>query len=134
MDDRISDMHRDEERKAAELVEKACKNCDHIKINMDSAYCFDCTNHSNFRPTQSAIDAKIEELRVKGSTIKMMKAEQIIEFLGAVADFIDETHAIFISASAEDMKIRMEEFKNTATAIREFNKNFLNKCKEEVET
>ncbi len=59
------DMHREEERKAAGMVEKACKNCDHIKINMDSAYCFDCTNHSNFRPTQSAIDAKVEELRTK---------------------------------------------------------------------
>jgi len=70
MSDGISDMYRDEERKAAELVEKACKNCDHIKINMDSAYCFDCTNHSNFRPTQSAIDAKVEELRTKEAVAK----------------------------------------------------------------
>jgi len=42
MSDGITDMHREEEKEAAELVEKACKNCDHIKINMDSAYCFDC--------------------------------------------------------------------------------------------
>jgi len=77
MSDGITDMHREEERKAAELVE-ACKNCDHLKINMDSAYCFDCTNYSNFRPTQSAIDAKVEELRAKKPIIVCRVQDPII--------------------------------------------------------
>ena len=63
MSDGITDMHREEERKAAELVEKKCYNCRYC----GSFLCKDCVGRDFFVSSQSAIDAKVEELRVKGA-------------------------------------------------------------------
>lgn len=65
MSDGISDMHREEERKAAELIKR---NCFHCKYNLTGhENCRRCSppNFSSFAPSQSAIDAKVEELRSK---------------------------------------------------------------------
>ena len=64
MSDGISDMHREEERKAAELVERICCNCKRDWTVLGGCrYCDH--NNSSFIPSQSAIDAKVEELRAK---------------------------------------------------------------------
>ncbi len=57
-----TDMHREEERRAAGLVKKCCRNCDYRKCNMGSL-CLNCSNKSNFIPSRAAISAKLEELR-----------------------------------------------------------------------
>ena len=67
MSDGPTDMHREEERRAAELVEKCCRNCDYRKCNMGSL-CLNCSNKSNFTPSRAAISAKLEELRKQEAT------------------------------------------------------------------
>jgi len=65
MSDGISDMHREEERKAAELVKR---NGFHCKYNLTGhVNCRRCSlpNFSSFAPSYPAIDAKVEELRAK---------------------------------------------------------------------
>ena len=81
MSDGISDMHREEERKAAELVEKECENC----IYGENEGCLRCSGYlgmAMFTPSQSAIDAKVEELRkeqiIEGSKEKINRVEGIL--------------------------------------------------------
>jgi hypothetical protein len=72
---------RDEERKAAELVEKKCENC----IYGENKGCLRCSGYlgmAMFIPTQSAIDAKVEELRkeqiIEGSKERINRVEAIL--------------------------------------------------------
>ena len=67
MSDGITDCRREEENKAAGMVEKCCRNCDYRKCNMGSL-CLNCSNKSNFTPSRAAIAAKVEELRKQEAT------------------------------------------------------------------
>ena len=60
MSDGIIDCRREEEKKAAGMVEVCCANCQDYKT---LAFCSACENKSKFIPARSAIAAKAEELR-----------------------------------------------------------------------
>ena len=69
MSDGITDCRREEENKAAGMVDKWCRNCD------SSIYdeCALCEGHVDnpyqfFRPSRAAISAKLEELRKQEAT------------------------------------------------------------------
>lgn len=62
MSDGITDCRSEEEKKAAEMVEKRCRNCIYSKCNL-SSFCVICSDKSKFAPSRAAIDAKVEELR-----------------------------------------------------------------------
>lgn len=55
------DMHREEEKKAAGMVEVCCAQCEHL----DSENCTDCCFHGKFNPSKAALSSKVEELRNK---------------------------------------------------------------------
>lgn len=65
------------EDKAAEMVEKRCRNCIYNKCNLNS-FCVICSDKSKFAPSRVAIDAKIEELR-KQVAIKQDLAPKVEE-------------------------------------------------------
>lgn len=77
-----TDMHREEEKKAAGMVEKCCRNCDYRKCNMGSL-CLPCSNNSNFTPSRAAIFVKLEELRAQekeGEVSKGNLMDEAIEY------------------------------------------------------
>ncbi len=68
MSEEIKEMDKEykEEKRAELVVEKECENC----IYGENKGCLRCSGYlgmAMFEPSQSAIDAKVEELRVKGA-------------------------------------------------------------------
>ena len=94
MSDGISDMHREEERKAAELVEKCCANCINSESSCDSGICSLCSGHLEFCPSLKAIDAKVEELRkeqiIEGSKERINRVEAILSSPCTVLETIEK--------------------------------------------
>lgn len=64
------DMHREEERKAAGMVERGCGNCEYNHSQIGEHPCSSCGDYSpfdNFTPLRAAISAKLEELQQMAS-------------------------------------------------------------------
>jgi len=106
MSDGISDMHMEEERKAAVLVEKCCANCINSESSCDSGICSLCSGHLEFCPSLKAIAAKVEELRKE--QIIVGSKENLMDVAISFFKKISELPVIMIPTFSDRME-RMEE-------------------------
>lgn len=134
MSDGITDCRRDEEKKAWEMVEKKCENCD------SSIYdeCLLCEGHVDglyqfFRPSKEAISAKIEELRNQAS--KQDSGSKVDEQAGkerevskkkCVLDSVNDCAAILcLKDIIAHLQERNDKLKSEREEMIEFIKSFL---------
>ena len=88
----LTDMHREEER-AAELVEKKCENCNKPAMLGTCNHCM-ASGFYQFKASEEAIDAKVEELRKEqittGAKERINKVEGISRFPWTALEMIEK--------------------------------------------